>query len=56
MKRANFTWNAFLSVFASMLLAIFLVGCNGGGEPPAGEQPETPAMEETKPEHPEQPE
>ena len=56
MKRAKFKWNAFLSVFASIILAFFLVSCNGGGEPPTGEQPETPAMEGTESEHPEHPE
>lgn len=56
MKRAKFTWNAFLSVVASIILALFLVSCNSGGEPPMGEQTETPAAEETKSEHPEHPE
>ncbi|MBW2216889.1 MAG: hypothetical protein JRF34_06810 [Deltaproteobacteria bacterium] len=55
MKERKFTWKAFLTVFASVILALGLVGCNGESKPPTAEHPEQPAAEGTKSEHPEQP-
>ncbi len=43
-------------VLGAAILALVLVGCNGGGEPPTGEQAEPPTVEGTKSEHPEHPE
>ena len=56
MKKRKFTWKAFLTVFASVILAFGLAGCNGESKPPTAEQPEQPAAEGTKSEHPEHPE
>ncbi len=55
MKKRSFTWKAFLTVFASVILALGLAGCNGESTPPTAEQPEQPAAEGTKSEHPEHP-
>ena len=55
MKKRMFTWNAFLSVFGSIILLIGLVGCKGESEPSKGESAEHPQTEETKSEHPEHP-
>ena len=55
MEKRRFMWKAFLRVFAALILALGLVSCNGGGEPPTGEHPEHPASEGTKLEHPEHP-
>ena len=53
MKKGKFTWKAFLTVFASVILALGLVGCNGESKPPTAEHPEQPAAEGTHAEHPE---
>ena len=55
MKKRRFTWTAFLSIFAGVILALFLVGCSGESEPPKGEHQEHPKAEGTKSEHPEYP-
>ena len=56
MKKRRFTWKAFLTVFASVILALGLVGCNGESKPPTAEHPEQPTAEGTKSEQPEHPE
>jgi hypothetical protein len=55
MKKRRFTWRAFLSVFAGVILALFLVSSSGKCEPPKGEHPEHPKAEEEQPAHPEHP-
>jgi PBP1b-binding outer membrane lipoprotein LpoB len=55
MKKRRFTWRALLSVFASVILTLFLVGCSGESEPPKEEHPEHPTEEGNKSEHPEHP-
>ena len=55
MKKRRFAWRGLLSVFASVILTLFLVGCSGESELPKGEHPEHPMAEGTESEHPEHP-